>query len=57
MKIYGSSSVIVALSANNWWERSPHSGDASYFCFVGDNGNADFGDSSTSRGVSFGFCV
>lgn len=44
-------------STNAWWERSPYSGDTSYFCYVNYGGGADNYDASTSRGVSFGFCV
>ena len=43
--------------ANHWWERSPHSGDAYYFCGVRNNGSANSNNASDSRGVSFGFCV
>ena len=44
-------------SANAWWERSPHSGDTGNFCFVYDDGSANFSNASDSYGVSFGFCV
>lgn len=44
-------------SANTWWERSPGSGNTNYFCDVGNNGTANYGSASGSRGVSFGFCV
>lgn len=44
-------------SANAWWERSPYSGDASFFCIVYSSGNADYHTASASHGVSFGFCV
>lgn len=44
-------------SASYWWERSPYSGNANYFCFVGSGGAADYGSASGSGGVSFGFCV
>ena len=44
-------------SANYWWERSPRSGNTTYFCCVSDNGDADYYYASYSRGVSFGFCV
>ena len=47
----------VGSSANNWWERSPYSGGADYFCGVGSGGGAGGGNASSSRGVSFGFCV
>lgn len=54
MKIHGSSSVIVALSANNWWERSPNGSNSTNFCIVNSNGNANNNNASNSNGVSFG---
>lgn len=44
-------------SADNWWERSPGSGDTSSFCIVYNGGAATASAASNSRGVSFGFCV
>lgn len=44
-------------SADYWWERSPHSGDANYFCIVNGSGNANGYNAGYSYGVSFGFCV
>ena len=44
-------------SANYWWERSPYSGDTDNFCDVNSNGSAGYVSASSSRGVSFGFCV
>ena len=44
-------------SAYYWWERSPSSGDTSYFCCVNSSGNAAYSGARTSNGVSFGFCV
>ena len=44
-------------SANDWWERSPGSGNTSYFCYVNSSGNANRSSAADSRGVSFGFCV
>lgn len=44
-------------SAHGWWERSPISGNTSYFCGVSAGGNANFYNASGSFGVSFGFCV
>lgn len=44
-------------SAHYWWERSPFSGDTSYFCTVSSSGNANSHNASNSAGVSFGFCV
>ena len=44
-------------SANGWWERSPYSGSTAAFCGVYGAGSADYNYASTSRGVSFGFCV
>lgn len=43
-------------SAYYWWERSPNGSDATYFCIVDSNGNANsYG--AYSYGVAFGFCV
>ena len=47
----------VGSSANNWWERSPRSGNTNYFCIVNSNGIATGNYASNSYGVSFGFCV
>ena len=44
-------------SANYWWERSPYSGNASYFCYVNSSGDAYNNYAYNSCGVSFGFCV
>ena len=44
-------------SAGYWWERSPSSGGPHFFCFVNSDGSAGDTTASTSRGVSFGFCV
>lgn len=43
--------------ANAWWERSPRSGNAGYFCWVNYAGLAANSVASDSCGVSFGFCV
>ena len=54
----GNSTIkTVNGSANYWWERSPRSGNAGYFCRVNSNGSAGSYDASGSLGVSFGFCV
>lgn len=52
----GSSPVIVTVSANNWWERSPNSGYTYYFCSVNSGGYATSNNASNSYGVSFGLC-
>lgn len=52
----GSSPVIVTVSANAWWERSPNSGNTNNFCNVNNNGNANNNNASNSNGVSFGLC-
>lgn len=44
-------------SADDWWERSPRSGNTYYFCSVGSSGNASNNGADGSCGVSFGFCV
>lgn len=43
-------------SAKDWWERSPYTADADYFCFMSNVGEHSFGSASTTRGVSFAFC-
>ena len=48
-------SCFVALSANNWWERSPHATNSNNFCFVSSNGNANANNANNSNGVAFGF--
>lgn len=40
-----------------WWERSPRANNATYFCGVGRNGNAEIVGASSLWGVCFGFCV
>lgn len=52
----GSSPVIVTVSANYWWERSPRSGYTNNFCNVNNNGTAGNNNASNSDGVSFGLC-
>ena len=44
-------------SAGSWWERSPYSGNTSYFCGVNSSGTASRSTAGSSNGVSFGFCV
>mgnify|MGYP003264018990 FL=1 len=44
-------------SANDWWERSPYSGNTGNFCIVGYSGSATIYGASNLGGVSFGFCV
>lgn len=44
-------------SVNYWWARSPRSGADDDFCCVTGTGSANRNTASTSRGVSFGFCV
>lgn len=44
-------------SVNDWWERSPGSGNTAYFCTVYSSGDASYSSADRSYGVSFGFCV
>lgn len=44
-------------SANHWWERSPHSSDATYFCSVAGNGSANLTGASGTRGLAPFFCI
>ena len=43
-------------SAMRWWERSPYSGNSTYFCEVYGNGDASFYGANYTIGVAFGFC-
>ena len=42
--------------ANNWWERSPSSGDSTYFCIVNTNGGTGFDLANYEHCVAFAFC-
>ena len=44
-------------SAYSWWERSPYSGNSTYFCGVASSGGADYHGVGYSGGVAFAFCV
>lgn len=44
-------------SAGYWWERSPYSGDINFFCCVGLDGGATYGNAYDNRGAAFGFCI
>ena len=44
-------------SPNAWWERSPHSGNSTYFRVITANGQFGYDKASGQFGVSFGFCV
>lgn len=44
-------------SANDWWERSPRSSDATRFCGVNSNGNANSGTASITRGLAPFGCI
>ena len=44
-------------SANNWWLRSPNSGNSNNFCNVNSDGSANYNNASNSNGVCFGFCA
>ena len=39
-------------SANNWWERSPNSGNANNFCNVNNNGNANNNNANNNNGIA-----
>lgn len=54
IKYYGKAG---ALSTTLWWGRSSSSHSAGIFCSVANNGDADYGNASKTRGVTFGFCV
>ena len=44
-------------SAYSWWERSPSTSNSTSFCAAGNDGSADSGSASSTRGVCFGFCI
>ena len=44
------------VSANSWWERSPHGSTSTPFCCVYIKGDATYGYASNAYGVAFGFC-
>ena len=44
-------------SASPWWERSPYQSNSSYFCIVGDNGDASYYGAGGSRGVAPCLCI
>lgn len=46
-----------AGSAHWWWERSPYTGNSTYFCLVYSDGGASSNAASSSYGVCFGFCI
>ena len=44
-------------SADQWWERSPRSGDNTGFCHVFVSGRASYAYADNSYRIAFGFCV
>lgn len=42
-------------SANNWWLRSPNSGNSNNFCNVNSDGTANNNNANNSNGVCAGF--
>ena len=44
-------------SAYSWWERSPVSGNSTYFCGVASSGGADYHGVGYSGGIAFAFCI
>lgn len=44
-------------SATNWWLRSPLVSTSTYFRSFNSTGSVNYSYASTTRGVSFGFCV
>ncbi len=47
----------VGSSSEDWWERSPYSGDSYIFCLVYSGGNADDSYASNARGLAPCFCI
>ena len=44
-------------SSDNWWERSPHGSNATNFCFVHDNGTANYTIASGAYGLAPAFAL
>ena len=44
--------VLFRGSANNWWERSPNSGNSNNFCNVNSDGSANNNNASNTNGLS-----
>lgn len=44
-------------SPSVWWERSPRSGTANYFCSVNPTGNASSNKANLNHDVAFAFCI
>ena len=44
-------------SANNWWERSPNSGNSNAFCSVAYSGTADRWDADYTIGLAPFGCI
>lgn len=44
-------------SAARWWERSPSSSGATYFCFVYNDGSANYAIASITRGLCPALCL
>ena len=44
-------------STSNWWERSPYSGNSSYFCAVGSSGSANNSYASSTYGIAPFGCI
>ena len=51
---YKDTSTSIAV---NWWERSAHSSNSSYFCYVNTNGIEDFYGANRSRGFAPCLCL
>ena len=47
----------LASSANNWWERSPYSGNSTNFCNVNNSGAANNNNASNNNGLAPSGCV
>ena len=44
-------------SANNWWERSPNSGNSNNFCNVTNSGTADYWIAHSTYGLAPFGCI
>ena len=46
------------MSANNWWECSPNSGNSKYFCIVNSDGTANNNNANNTNGLAvFGYII
>ena len=47
----------IGSSSENYWTRTAHSGDGTYFRAVDNNGNSNYYSADSSYGVALSFCI